>query len=546
MAGATATRPGADRRPLLSYLRVQRDADREILAALRGSYARINAELKKLEAGSTFSSAIRRQQILLAQANIQREMAAMWSRIGDTIQQAQAQAAAAAVEGMLDMDLLRSVFPAADADYLLQSARAQASRGLTALDARVSGLSDIPLSDKVYYTKDLAAGKIDEIVNAALATGASAADIARDVRAFIRPDTPGGVKYAAQRLGRTEINNAFHATQVQEAVKTPWVTGVKWNLSGSHPRPDECNDYADSQHFDGGPVGVFKPTEVPGKPHPNCLCYCTPVTPDRDEFVDRFNSGEYDKFLEDEFGLEPLEAAQVLPARAVKEYAWGFNENGAPHYERINTNLRAGKAVPDSSNQVMLGLDRAFDMSDPLSRSTRVWRQVVDDGEGLVDDMVATARSGGLFTDKGFMSTTKTEDILEDFAGVGGGVQLNIRVPAGSRTVHVDDFVDPGSGAYLQDEWLFPRGTQLRLFNPRWNADLNVWEIDAEMLIKGSKPISSHPPALGVAGQIAKLEERIRSEQARGRKNPRLRSVTQENIRKARVEINRLRRSKKS
>jgi len=279
---------------------VQRDHDRELLRILRASNTKINAELKRLAARSGVGAAVRRDQLALSQQAIHREMATLWNRVGDHTAAGRAEAAAAAVRSTTGLGALRGVLPAEDIDYLLRSAEATARRGVATLEARL-GLSQVPLAESVYKNTQLANGKIDEIVNSALVRGASAVELARDVQKYIRPDVRGGVSYAAMRLGRTELNNAFHAQQVQTAINEPWTTGLLWNLSGSHPRPDECNEYADEVHEKGKSAGVFSPEEIPAKPHPNCLCFTTPVTMDRDEFIKQFEAGAYDEYLGSEF-----------------------------------------------------------------------------------------------------------------------------------------------------------------------------------------------------------------------------------------------------
>lgn len=290
--------------PLTQYLRVQRDVDRQILAVLRKADADITRELAQLARSNKIGALVRSDQLRLVQGNINRRLEVMWRALGDEVATGKAAAAAAAIDSLYPERWLSAVMPEKDVAYLMRSARDQAGKGLEALEARL-GYSRIPLVESVYTNGAVASGKVDEIVNSALARGRSAAELAKEVRDYVNPNTPGGARYASLRLARTEINNSFHATQVNEGIKTPWTTAMKWNLSGSHPVPDECNEYAESVHYDGGEAGVFKPEEVPGKPHPNCLCYTTAVTDSRDEFLRKLESGRYDEFLESEFGLDP-------------------------------------------------------------------------------------------------------------------------------------------------------------------------------------------------------------------------------------------------
>lgn len=289
-----------DKRPLLAYLRVQERYEGELLHTLRRTVSRIDREIKQLERQTGIGAKVRAEQLRDTKAALHREIAVLWRLMGSEVEARRADAAAAAVKsmGVYDQMLFRSVMSKADVDTLMRSAVAQAERSVDHVTSRLQGYSRIPLSKRVYQSQALVSGQIDRLINDGLSKGYSARELGASIRGFIRPDTPGGVKYAMQRLGRTELNNAFHATQIRYSVQAPWITGMKWNLSGSHPVPDECNEYAEQEHTDGGGPGVFLPREVPGKPHPQCLCYCTPVTVERDEFIAQFESGKYDRYVD--------------------------------------------------------------------------------------------------------------------------------------------------------------------------------------------------------------------------------------------------------
>lgn len=310
--------------PLVTYVRLQKALDQDVLRALRASALNIDAELKRLQARVGIGAAMRREQLVRSQIVIHSEMARYWAAVGDTVQAAKAAAAAAGAETMLmsSGSLLSSVFSKADIDYMTRSARASAEQGLRALEERISGSSYVPLAQSVYENNALSSGHIDQIVNNALVRGASAAELARDVRDFVNPNTPGGVRYASLRLGRTELNNSFHAASIRQAQKQPWTTGVQWELSGSHPTPDECNEYAEETHIPGGDPGVFRPEDVPTKPHPNCLCYITNVDVNREEFIRQFQEGKYDQWLEEEMGLPPV-SMDTSHARTLENFRTG-------------------------------------------------------------------------------------------------------------------------------------------------------------------------------------------------------------------------------
>ena len=107
---------------------------------------------------------------------------------------------------------------------------------------------------------------------------------------------PGGVSYAAMRLGRTELNNAFHAQSIFDSQETPWVEQMRWHLSKRHEHDpgDECETYAAQ--------ATFRKEDVPEKPHPNCRCFVTPELPDYDQFEQSLLAGHYDPYLDSVMG----------------------------------------------------------------------------------------------------------------------------------------------------------------------------------------------------------------------------------------------------
>ena len=273
--------------PLIRYLRVQEAWERDLLYILKRASSDVSKQIRDLAGKEGIGAKVRADQLRLVQRELKKQQASLWRTIGSTVEAGKMEAAAAAVETNFvytDM-LLRSQFTRAEIETMLESAQAQARRGLDHALSRMNGLSNIPLSQQVYRTRALSEGMVDRRIMNAIARGASWRELANDVRQFINPNVLGGVSYAAKRLGRTELNNAFHATAVTEAIENPYVTGMQWNLSGSHPKPDECNEYAEQVHYRGGEPGVYKPEQVPAKPHPNCLCFMTPEVVDEDEFV---------------------------------------------------------------------------------------------------------------------------------------------------------------------------------------------------------------------------------------------------------------------
>lgn len=78
-------------------------------------------------------------------------------------------------------------------------------------------------------------------------------------------------RHQARVIARTETVEAFRDVYKETTAKQPYVVGYRWQLSGSHPRPDECDVFA-SQDVDGIGPGGYLPSNVPSSPHPHDLC----------------------------------------------------------------------------------------------------------------------------------------------------------------------------------------------------------------------------------------------------------------------------------
>lgn len=287
----------ADPSPLQRYLRVQVQHDTLQSRVLRDAANDAERLMTKLGKKYNFGSEVRRAQISLVLKELRTQQALLWGQMDDLLQSQLTYAADAAAdaEEVLTDALFERLGPGPIPE--LQAAyRAQAQATVKAYQARTA--LGIPLSEQVYKSSALSTGLLEQRVNSAILLGKSAAEIASDVKDLIRPDVPGGVSYAAKRLGRTELNNAFHQVQKDLRARDPFVEALQWNLSGSHAHADQCDVYANDTHFTGGKAGQFKPTETPSKPHPQCLCYLTSVTVGQKEFNERFVRGEYNSYID--------------------------------------------------------------------------------------------------------------------------------------------------------------------------------------------------------------------------------------------------------
>jgi hypothetical protein len=287
---------------LLASVRVQTVYDRKVLALLRQATRDVTRQLDGI-LGPNVGDVIRRDQLRAARAALLECAAALNREVGNVVLEGKIAAAVAADRELLKYDAVLMQAYQGDAriaTYLKASAIRSSQEAVALAERRLQGRSYVPLSERVYHSGTVSAGLVDSVVNSALARGLSAKEFAREAAGLVNPNTPGGISYASMRLARTEINNAFHARAIDSARAKPWVEAMLWNLSGSHPTPDECNDYADGQHMSGGDPGVYPIDDVPPKPHPHCLCFVTPVEEDEDAFLDNLVAGNYDDYIDEE------------------------------------------------------------------------------------------------------------------------------------------------------------------------------------------------------------------------------------------------------
>lgn len=284
--------PKLDRAPLDAYLRRQVTVDVEMRKVLRAAIRSLDSEIKRLSQSAKIGNQVRASQLRLT-----REMMAVWRDVGDVIEQGILGSASdiAKVHQAFDRDLMKRLGAKMDPNFA-RSLLAQAQAGLDSYISRSH--HRFTLSERVYRNGRKSVTAVEGIINQALLSGRSATEIARLVRSYINPRTPGGLSYAAMRLGRTELNNAFHETSKRMAIDDPFVDRMKWHLSGSHPKPDICNELAGKVNRSGWEPGEYSVSEVPNKPHPQCLCFTTTVPISEEAFLRNLNNGKYDNMAE--------------------------------------------------------------------------------------------------------------------------------------------------------------------------------------------------------------------------------------------------------
>jgi hypothetical protein len=278
--------------PLEAYLASASPTQREMNAILRAAAEEAERTIPKLLEKGNYSGKLRAAQLALVMREIRVLLGATWGDLGSTLRDGVGRSYLAGADGP---DILFDMLDQATVRTLKTAFRNQAKQGIAAVLAK--GANDIPLSTQVYKTQKLSTGLVHRKVQQGMILGKGAKEIAKDVADTVNPNVKGGVSYAAMRLARSELNNAFKTAQEARYKDEPWVLGMKWNLSKSHPERDICNEHAEAD-FHGLGAGVYPVGQRP-KSHPNCLCYLTVEQMDEDEWMDRFIDGEFNDYLDE-------------------------------------------------------------------------------------------------------------------------------------------------------------------------------------------------------------------------------------------------------
>ncbi|QHB37431.1 capsid maturation protease [Mycobacterium phage Aikoy] len=288
---------------LKRYIEVQKLYDKKVVKALQRAQYDATKAMNKLD-GDNISARTKRYQTHLVRNELRGIVKNMFQGFVPVINAGQQDAAEAAAQAALKKDakVLKALFPDPDDRKSWELSFKQSARhGIGAMIMRVTK-TELPLSKRIYKSSAFATGTLNNTINSHIARGSSAKELAKAVEKHFRKDVPGGVSYAAMRLARTEINNAFHAMSIEAAQQFPWILDMEWHLSLSHGEEGcLCEFYAEERYF--------LIDEVPPKPHPQCMCYVTPQGIPFADFVTNMKAGLYDDFYENAFGNTSIKSA---------------------------------------------------------------------------------------------------------------------------------------------------------------------------------------------------------------------------------------------
>lgn len=283
--------------PIVTFTKGSQRTDRAILSLLQQAAADAEKDAKKLLVKGGIGNVARASQQRIAVANLHTRMRELWENVGHLTIFGEKEAARMALDSQ-DF-LAKNLYGKAvgtPKETLMLAMRESARANVDAFISREENL--LQLSARIWRQTDLSTGRLQKEIQKGLLRGLSAEELAERVAKSLKPGVAGGVSYNAMRLARTEINNAFHFTQIRYTREQPWVDGYQWHKSRSHAHVDECDRLASANH-DGLGRGVFKKKNVPGKPHPHCFCFITTVTVSPGKFEKQLRKGTYDRYLKE-------------------------------------------------------------------------------------------------------------------------------------------------------------------------------------------------------------------------------------------------------
>lgn len=184
------------------------------------------------------------------------------------------------IETLLDKLPDNRLTPNRDKSYIIENHEFSVRFGRLASDAvdrsyaRVWG-DGYRLSERLYALDEFTRGVVSDTIVEGVAQQLSAKALADNIQKIMGEAGTDCPRYRAERIARTEINEAFRSAHIlacknEDGTLKDYISGIRWVLSFSHPKPDICDVFASQDKFGLG-KGIYEVDAVPVS-HPNCLC----------------------------------------------------------------------------------------------------------------------------------------------------------------------------------------------------------------------------------------------------------------------------------
>lgn len=483
----------ASKKPLVEYLHIEGDALRPLVGMMLDQADDVGDQLSALRGKDKISDQVTAMQARGARRTLRAASRYIVEGSQAAIEQGYRDAAMAASElvSAEEATLLSLVLPSSSLSDLAHAEAFRAAGAIETAMARMNS-SKIPLSEQVYRTGLIARNQVDKYVDGALLRGLSWGDFAKGARDLINPNTPGGVAYAAKRLARTEINNAFHAATADRYANSGVVgLTVDWNLSESHPTRDLCNEYEDE--------GPYDPEQIPKKPHPQCLCFITANLPDEDDFINAlFGDNPDEQPTEIDTSAFDYDIQNTLRGRTMKsfldadiesddkwwdDYVDEFENLGAKFGERIKS------AIPGGNVEVAAAFGQNADGS--FSLGVRFMDAITGQNLGRADRKIRKLR----LDDGSFVYDAHHSIFQLNKAAQGRGISTaflreseNLYKQMGLDRVSLNANIDVGGYAWARSGFDWNDWSDLNYVIRRFEKRLAD---DQALLIAGKAPLMS-------------------------------------------------------
>jgi hypothetical protein len=140
----------------------------------------------------------------------------------------------------------------------------------------------------------------------------------------------------------------------------------------------------------------------------------------------------------------------------------------------INEALRDPQISEGQVQPYIDGLDNAIKDAIPTTKDMTVYRGIK--GNGL--DFFESLKSGDVFQDKGFVSTTLDPKTVTKFSVQGGmyqGIVMRMQIPAGSKGLFPMSVTGMGQASSREAEFILPRDSKFKILSNEgkvWNVEV--------------------------------------------------------------------------
>ena len=266
--------------------------ERAIKKLYKDSLKNVREWSKFLEGKSNVSSILRTQYLNNMEREIQQELHNIGSQVEDIIEANMTMVSQAVVEDI--NSVLNGLGLHIKGAYsFVPASVVQAITTGQVYDGNWS------LSKAIWQHTRKSQQDIQDIIAKGVLENKSSYDIAKELEKYVDPRArkpwdwgkiyPGTNKvidYNAQRLARTLVSHAYQQSFVRTTRENPFFEGYRWLTANNHRVCEVCRGYAENQHAEGLPEGIFPKSELP-LDHPNGQCTMTIYTTQTtDDIVD--------------------------------------------------------------------------------------------------------------------------------------------------------------------------------------------------------------------------------------------------------------------